>query len=51
MKTILTFLAILGVTATGLATTTINNVNKHAYGANFGWGQCPACAFAAISKK
>jgi hypothetical protein len=40
MKTILPFLAILatlGATSTGLAATTINDANKHAYGANLGW--------------
>ena len=46
MKTILIPLALAGSIVTSLAATTINPVNKFAYGANIGWmdwrgGICP----------
>lgn len=37
MKTFLTSLLLLGSLACGWAATTINSVNKYAYGANIGW--------------
>ena len=38
MKAVLTFLTMLATLAAGRAVTTVDPVNKLAYGANFGWG-------------